>query len=219
MKKIIMTFSLAALAIFPALAQNPVQPRGMGVGVGPAISGSTEFGSLPQEAQAFIRNIFPDTPVSKVENDFADREYEVDMSNGYEVTFDHEGNWLQIEAPEGATLPSSTLTAIMPETVVLTTLGSDALMAGGVTEVIDEITVTPEGYMVEYMTGSVGKAKANINKVDGSIMLKAKNDKRSRHGKSCRQARLAKDDVARPMSKGAMRTASQATPVMHEHGR
>lgn len=178
------------------------------------MSGSTEFSSLPQDAQAFIRNLFPDTAVAKVENDFADRQYEVDMSNGYEVTFDYDGNWLQVEAPEGAMLPSSTLSAIMPETAVLTTLGSDALLNGGVTEVIDEITVTPEGYLVEYATGTVGKGKANINKVDGSIMLKAKKDKKMRKGKGYRQARLEKGDVAKPMRKGMKRSATQARPVV-----
>lgn len=211
MKKIILTFAMAAMALTPVLAQKQVQPRLNG-GVGPVMSGSTEFSSLPQDAQAFIRNLFPDTAVAKVENDFADRQYEVDMSNGYEVTFDYDGNWLQVEAPEGAMLPSSTLTAIMPETVVLTTLGSDALLNGGVTDVIDEITVTPEGYMVEYATGTVGKGKANINKVDGSIMLKAKKDKKMRKGN--RQARLEKGDRSKPMRKGMRHGATQARPVV-----
>ena len=214
MKKIILTFAMAALALAPALAQKEVQPRGMVGGVGPVMAGSTEFSSLPQDAQAFIRNLFPDTAVAKVENDFADREYEVDMSNGYEVTFDYDGNWLQVEAPEGAMLPSSTLSAIMPESVVLTTLGSDALLTGGVTDVIDEITVTPEGYLVEYVTGTVGKGKANIYKVDGSIMLKAKKDKKMHKGKACRQGRMAKDKVAKPMRKGMKRGAPQGTPVI-----
>lgn len=211
MKKTILTLAMTALALAPALAQKQVQPRCLNGGVGPVMSGSAEFSSLPQEAQTFIRNLFPDTTVAKVENDFADRQYEVDMSNGYEVTFDYEGNWLQVEAPEGAMLPSSTLTAIMPESIVLTTLGSDALLTGGVTDVIDEITVTPEGYMVEYATGTVGKGKANINKVDGSIMLKAKKDKKMRKGH--RQALLEKGDVSKPMRKGIRHGVPQARPV------
>lgn len=180
MKKTLLTLALAALVIAPALAQNPkrgARPQRGQVpnieqfqGVGPAISGSTDFRSLPENAQTFIESLFPRTTVTKVENNFAKNIYEVDMSDGYEITFNREGQWLQVEAPDGATLPSSTLQALVPEQKVRDTLASDQLLKGGVTEAVEEITFFPEGYMVEYVTGTVGTGKAAVSKADGSVM-------------------------------------------------
>lgn len=215
MKKTLITMALAAVALAPAaMAQKQVCPQGRQAaqfarerGVGPVVAVSKDASALPTHAQAFLMQVFPDASVAKVEQDFADNEYEVDMSNGYEVTFDNSGNWLQVEAPDGATLPSSTLTVLVPEEAVITTLGSDALLTGGVTEVVDEITVTPYGYAVEYVTGKVGKGKANVNKSDGSIILKAKKDRKD----------MRKGKMARKMKKGAGRPAKarmQAQPVV-----
>lgn len=173
MKKILITFISGVMALMPAMAQTQRQAPALPSGVGPAMSGSADFDALPRNAQTFIHDLFPETAVAKVENDFADREYEVTMTDGSEVTFNYDGQWLQIEAPDGATLPSSSLTAIMPEDVVLTTLGSDTLRNGGVIDYVEEVTLTPEGYLVEYVAGQSGHGKANVSKADGSV-LKAK---------------------------------------------
>ncbi|MCM1006250.1 MAG: PepSY-like domain-containing protein [Prevotella sp.] len=204
MKKTLLTLGLIAMAAMPVIAQKqarggnrqiPEQLR-MERGIGPVQAASVQTSALPENAHAFLKQVFPNATITKVENDFADRQFDVDMSDGYEVTFDYSGNWVEVDAPDGATLPSSTLTALVPEEVVLTTFGSDALLNGGITDVVDEITITPYGYAVEYVTGTVGKGKANVSKSDGSILLKAKKDKNAHMNKGMRHARMDKN--ARP---------------------
>lgn len=219
MKKTILIMALAALAVGPAFAQQQRATReGLSKmprieqGLGPVIRASATPAQLPAQAQAFIGNLFPDATVTDVEQNFAKGTWEVDLSDGYEVTFDNSGNWIEVEAPDGAMLSSDTLTALIPEEAVLTTIGSDALLNGGATEVVDEVTVTPEGYLVEYVTGTVGKGKANISKSDGSIILKARKgdkysakgqcDRKGGHGKAYKHARKAKGQM-RPAMRGA----------------
>lgn len=200
-KKVLMSLALIAAGLLPAMGQAPQGNKRITYGGGPgiAVSGSMDFRSLPENAQTFINDLFPATTVTKVENDFVDRQYEVDLSDGYEVTFDYDGNWVQVEAPDGATLPSSTLTALVPETAVITTLSGDALLDGGVVEAVEEITVFPQEYRVEYSTGKVGKGKASISKNDGSIIIR-------KHGKD----RMGKCNAAKSANqtshhRGAMR--------------
>lgn len=195
-----MGIALIAAGLIPAMGRTPQGNKKIMYQGGPgiAVAGSMDFSSLPENAQTFINDLFPATSVSKVENDFVDRKYEVDLSNGYEVTFDYNGNWVQVEAPDGATLPSSTLSVLVPEEVVMTTLSGDALLNGGVTEVIDEITVLPGEYVVEYVTGKVGTGKANVSKSDGSVIIRKGHKDRPSKGKMIKHA-------ARPL-RGAVRT-------------
>ncbi len=175
MKKTLFILGLAAMAAMPVTAQQSNQgasPR-LNPGVGPAMSGSMEFRSLPENAQTFINTLFPSTTVARVENDFKDREYEVKMSDGYEITFDYNGNWTQVEAPEGVMLPSSTLVAMVPEQVVITALSGNDLAQGGGINYVEEIEAYPEGYMVEYATAS-DKGKVAVSKNDGSVVTKGK---------------------------------------------
>lgn len=206
MKKTIIALALLSTVIFPAVAQTEsgkvpenliMQARG---GVAPVVAGSADISSLPVKAQILIKELFPQSSVVKIENEFAKREYEVKMSDGYEVTFDYDGNWLQIESPDSATLPSSTLSRLVPEAAVLTTIGSDALMRGGATDAVCEINVLPDGYLIEYATGTVGKGRAHINKSDGSILIKDKKAKKGykagkerKKGKGGKHAKLRKE--------------------------
>ncbi|MCM1320410.1 MAG: PepSY-like domain-containing protein [Muribaculaceae bacterium] len=229
MKKTVLTLAMAALALIPAVAQQkqnrqvPEQLR-MERGIGPVMSASTDVSALPEKAQTFLRQLFPNATVAHVKNDFRDHQFDVDMSNGYEVTFDYAGNWQEVDAPAGATLPSSTLTALVPEEVVITTFGSDALLNGGITDVVDEIAITPYGYAVEYMTGTVGKGKANVSKADGSILLKANKANKARMSKNGRKAKNQSQAMKKSIKKGsrpvrmdkslnteAARTANQQT--------
>lgn len=183
MKKTFITLALAALAAVPAVAQKQI-PR-LNPGVGPVEAASMTFRSLPENAQTFINTLFPATTVSRVVNDFKDREYDVTMSDGYEITFDYDGNWTQVEAPDGVMLPSSTLAALVPEQTVIMTLSGDDLVNGGVIDSIEEIEVYPEGYLVEYATGTYGKGKAAVSKTDGKV---------TRHKLSARQSKCGNND-------------------------
>lgn len=174
MKKTILAIALCLAACLPAAAQNPAQAL-----PGPAVSGSMEYNALPQAARAFISQLFPDGKVVRVENDYADREYEVKMADGYEITFNYQGQWKEIDAPDGATLPRSAVPVLVPEQVVVATFSGDALLGGGIVDGIEEIEVIPEGYAVEYRTGKVGTAKARVRASDGAIILPSKEKKKA----------------------------------------
>lgn len=54
---------------------------------------------LPQKAQEFIKQYFPQQEVSfaKVEKDFWEKKYEVVFVNGEKVEFDKNGNWEEVK--------------------------------------------------------------------------------------------------------------------------
>lgn len=58
---------------------------------------------LPKAAQTFLAKYYPSvTYTSKLDKD----EYEVDLSNGHSVDFSLKGEWLDVEAPEGRSVPA-----------------------------------------------------------------------------------------------------------------
>lgn len=179
--------ALAAAVILPAAAQNQRPIPRINAGIGPVEQISSSVTDLPEKAQNFLSSLFPDSSVAAVKNDFKDREYEVTMSNGYEIDFNYDGTWTQVDAPDGETLPSSALVAIIPEDVVIETFRGDDLVNGGMISSVEEITVIPSGYLVEYVTGNFGKGKAAVSKTDGKVLSRDK----AKSAKRMRQAKLA----------------------------
>lgn len=57
------------------------------------------FNELPQKAQTFIKQYFPEIPIAlaKVETDLFDKEYKVIFTDGQNVTFDKNGKWEEVE--------------------------------------------------------------------------------------------------------------------------
>lgn len=190
------------MAVLPALAQNKQAVPRINGGVGPVVAASTDFRSLPENAQTFINTLFPSTTVTSVKNDFKDQEYDVKMSDGYEITFDYNGNWTQVEAPDGVTLPSSTLVAMVPEETVIATFSGNDLLTGGVINAVEEIEAYPNGYVVEYVTGTYGTGKAAVSKTDGSVV--------SGRNKSAIKGKMAKNDRQNKSRKGDARAARMA---------
>lgn len=174
MKKTIFAAALCVAALLGAAPHVAAQLPG------PVVAGSSSVGALPAPAQAFLSKTFPGMAVVKVENDFADRKYEVDLADGTDITFNYQGQWTQIEAPDGVTLPSSLITGLVPEPQVIEVFTGDALLKGGMLTQIDEIEIIPDGYAVEYLTGSVGKAKARVRASDGAIILRSKDKKKAK---------------------------------------
>lgn len=160
MKKLLLLASLVISLGATAQDKLPV----INGGVGPVTAISSDVSTLPAKAQSFINELFPNVAVAKVTNDVADREYEVDMANGYEVKFNYEGKWLEVDTPDNATFPSSMLPRLMPEAVVIETLTGNDVQPGGIIEFIDEVEVTPaSAYAISYTT-PVGKGKVLVDK-------------------------------------------------------
>ncbi len=193
MKNTILTFILGAAAVFSAGAQRQPVPRING-GVAPVEAVSMNFRSLPENAQTFVNELFPTTMVASVTNDVADREYEVKMSDGYEITFDYNGNWLEVETPDNVMLPSSVLNKLVPENVVVETLTGDAVVPGGVVNFIESVEYVPDyGYVVKYES-TTSKGKVGIDKT-GNI-LKNKPDKVKKSDKMTKVRKGDKDKKA-----------------------
>lgn len=179
MKKTLLFLAIAAAAI-SAGAQNQAPVPRLNPGVGPVMNVNTNqtFGSdlriLPENAQTFINTIFPDVAVAQVERDTKDQEYKVKMSDGYEVTFDYNGNWLEVESPDNARLSSEIIKKLVPENVVVETLSGNAVADGGVVNYVEEIDYIPGfGYVVEYAVTPANKGKVAIDSNGNVTSVKA----------------------------------------------
>lgn len=65
------------------------------------------FKELPQAAQSYIKKHFPNQRIVRVDSE-DDGDYEVHLSGSYEVTFDDQGIWKEVDASRKA-LPNSVL--------------------------------------------------------------------------------------------------------------
>lgn len=96
---------------------------------------------LPQKAQDFLSEYFPNVMVGTVEMESVATTviYEVDLADGTDIVFNYDGDWQQVEAPDGKTIPTG---FIMEEIV---TYVNDNYQGFG----INEINHSGEGYIVE----------------------------------------------------------------------
>lgn len=112
------------------------------------ISGGTPIrqSELPKAAQTFITKHFPNDMVRKVEKDNGHRgiEYEVDFSSGAEIDFKSDGDWKEVKAAHGNSVPAAIVPAAIARYV-------DANFKG---EAIVEISRKRGGYEVELTNGS-----------------------------------------------------------------
>lgn len=63
---------------------------------------------LPEAANSFLSQYYPDVKTNRIEKDtdHGQTEYEAYLANGHEVTFDADGNWIDVDAPAGQTIPA-----------------------------------------------------------------------------------------------------------------
>ncbi|MDO4225302.1 MAG: PepSY-like domain-containing protein, partial [Bergeyella zoohelcum] len=70
---------------------------------------------LPQTANTFLQTHFSNVNILRVERDSNDNDYDVYLANGYEVEFDYNGTWRDINGNNKA-LPTSVL-ALLPSKI------------------------------------------------------------------------------------------------------
>ena len=108
---------------------------------------------LPSAARSFLNRYFPNYEIVKitkeVESDIT--VYEVDLQDGYEVFFNSDGDWTQVVAPYGKTIP----TGFIPEQVLATL--TQRFQGYG----INEINRTGHGYKVE-LSDNQGGASIDV---------------------------------------------------------
>ena len=101
---------------------------------------------LPTAAKTFITKYFSKDKVRKVEKDNGRRgmEYEVDFTSGAEVDFISDGNWKEVKAARGTSVPSAIVPAAISKDVATNFKGQS----------IVEISRKRGGYKVELSNGS-----------------------------------------------------------------
>ncbi|MCH5225690.1 MAG: PepSY-like domain-containing protein [Muribaculaceae bacterium] len=101
---------------------------------------------LPSAAQNFLSKYFPGVAASKIEEEKATDiiVYEVELENGFEIVFNSEGEWQQIDAPDYQTVPKE----VLPQPVAQVL--SEQYPNYGVIE----INTTGEGWKVELSNSS-----------------------------------------------------------------
>lgn len=106
---------------------------------------SIETSQLPAKAIAFVGAFYPDTEIASVVKDTDNGvvEYDVYLKSGDEITFDYDGEWVEVDAPAGGTIPDG----IAPATI------TDYIAANYPDNGINEIKKTRKGYRVELITG------------------------------------------------------------------
>lgn len=95
---------------------------------------------LPQAAQTFLNDYFNGYSIIKVVKDVTGGTtiYEVDLQDGYEVDFNSAGLWVEVDAPDGKTIPNG----IVPEVI------QEYLNVNYSSYGVNEINRTGQGYNV-----------------------------------------------------------------------
>lgn len=101
--------------------------------------------TLPEAARTFIAQYFGGDKILKVEKDIDNGQttFDVRFTSGYEVEFDQTGLWLDVDAPNGKTIPDG----IAPQPIV--EYASQNYPGDG----INEISRTTTGFEAELVSG------------------------------------------------------------------
>lgn len=136
MKRLSLTLSFVALLILSSFAFSSCSEDDDDMN-------ETTIGvkDLPQKAQDFLSEYFPNVMVGTVEMESIATTviYEVDLADGTDIVFNYEGVWQQVDAADGKTIP----TGFILEDIV--TYVNDNYQGFG----INEINKSGEGYIVE----------------------------------------------------------------------
>lgn len=100
---------------------------------------------LPQVAKTFVQQYYSNTMVAGVSLDKEDgrMEYDVVFANGHKVTFDSTGEWIDVDAPTGQTIPDGIAPAKISDYVATNYSGYG----------INEISKEKYGYDVDLTSG------------------------------------------------------------------
>lgn len=111
-KHLIVAFAAAAM-LLPVSAAAQSQSYGNMPGI--AVAGSTSQANLPELAKEFINKHYKNVSISKVEREFLDNSYEVELANGVEIDFNAAGELTSIDtSDEGAPLSEKVVKDILP---------------------------------------------------------------------------------------------------------
>lgn len=99
------------------------------------------FEQLPAQAKTFVKTYYPSVNILRTEKD--KNEYEVTLADGSRIDFNHAGEWTDVDAVAGKTIPSGFYPAEIDAYV--------SLQYNGVG--INEISKEAAGYEVDLVNG------------------------------------------------------------------
>lgn len=123
---------------------------------------SISVSDLPQAAQTFLQTYFPDYTVENIEmeKDGDIEVFDVELQDGYEVVFNSMGEWTEVDAPFGKTIPAG----IVPDEIQ-NTLNQEYPGYG-----VTEINSTGQGYKVGLTNGQGGDGISLFFNMSGQII-------------------------------------------------
>lgn len=100
---------------------------------------------LPSQAQSFLNQYFADVKAKSIEKQYITTivMYKVELVNDFEIMFNSDGVWQEVDAPDNKTIPTGIAPSAIEEYV-----NSNYPDYG-----INEINKTGEGYNVELISG------------------------------------------------------------------
>lgn len=134
---------------YASVVDNPA----MFTGVGPVVSGSVDYAALPTKARKFLEKHCDGHAVVKCEKEFTSGEFEIQLADGIEFEFDSKGNVIETEAPEGYSLSSPLLKAVVPGKLYR------LLIHNGFEQSVEAVHRDRSGYRI-YVSDPVFKAVA-----------------------------------------------------------
>ncbi|MDE5941575.1 MAG: hypothetical protein K2H14_05630 [Muribaculaceae bacterium] len=83
-------------------------------GIGPVVSGSIDYSSLPSKARKFLQKHCDGHALVRCEKEYTSGDYKLSLADGIDMEFDSKGRLIDIEAPESYSLAPMLLKAVVP---------------------------------------------------------------------------------------------------------
>lgn len=83
-------------------------------GVGPVVSGSVDYNSIPSKARKFLQKHCDGHAVVKCEKEYTTGNFSIALADGIDMQFDAKGNLTEITAPDNYSLSPALLKAVVP---------------------------------------------------------------------------------------------------------
>lgn len=144
--------------------------------IGPVVSVSETENSIPTSIKSFFNKYYNGISMSEIELKTLENVYEIKLSNGFEFKFQPDGQWIEVDAPQGAIISSEVVSNLLPVASVEHLLAKDALNK------INEMSYNPQkGYKAEVEKRN-GKEKDYYFDLNGkSYKCHDKKDKKCKH--------------------------------------
>lgn len=100
--------------IITILSLSFIIPNRVNAQIGPVVSVSENQQSLPESIKTFLKTHFPNVATEEIKLKTLSSIYEVDLKNGYDLKFNTDGDWVEIEAPNNIYISHDLVYKLLP---------------------------------------------------------------------------------------------------------